>query len=143
MSNQHHAPSRFSRFSITGMCLSTALIAATGCGTMRMEMAFDGPIQLQGPMMRYEGVFISDSIYERVQPGDTGDAMVLALFGEPQERHVLPEGDEIWKWLYREHGIDTSIASVINNADEESPSLPQMITFVRIRDGVVVEKWRS
>ncbi len=132
-----------SRFPPAFVAMSGVVVIAAGCGTMRMEIAMDGPMQIQGPMMRYEGVYISDVIFDRVMPGETSVAMTLALFGEPSEQHVLPDGTEIWKWIYREHGIDTSIASVINNSDKESPSLPQVITFVEIRDEVIVGKWRS
>jgi hypothetical protein len=54
---------------------------------------------------------------------------------------MLDDGTAVWKWVYRENGFNTSILQVTGAGD--SPTLPQVLTFIRMRDGTVIDKWRG
>lgn len=128
------------------MLLIGSCVALSGCARemgMKMEMQMSGELQMKGPSVVFEGMYISDALYERVTPGDTTDRMVTALFGPPAHTYPLADGTVIWKWIYREHGFDTTMFTVVGKGDENSPSQPQQITFVRFRNGIAVEKWRD
>lgn len=66
---------------------------------------------------------------------------VIALLGEPTTISELDDGTEVWKWAYRERGFNTSVVNVLG--DDDKPTLPQVLTFVRMRDRTVIEKWRG
>jgi len=103
-------------------------------------MRLDGPVRLEGPMMVFEGYYISDDLYERVKPNDAMD-WVTALWGEPTTKSALADGTEVWKWVYREQGFNSSIVQMTKSKD--APTLPQALTFLRVRDNVVIDKWRG
>ncbi len=115
-------------------------------GDLNGSMRIDGPIQMsvqmRGPTIRYEGVYISDSLLDRVDTGKTRTDWVLAVLGEPTSRTPLDDGSEIWKWAYRPVEQEVSIISVFGNSKDE-PALQPTIAFIHVREGIVVEKWRD
>lgn len=119
-------------------------LCVTGCSNdLTMRMRIEEPIRVEGPMMIFEGHYISGQLFERIKVNETTREWVIVLLGEPTECHTLDDGTEVWKWFYREQGFNTSVLTLLGGEEEGAPSLPQMLTFVRLRDGVVIEKWRG
>ena len=112
---------------------------------MTMKLQVEGPLrlQMQGPMIYFEGLYISDDLFARVVPGQTTEQMTAALFGPAAETYPQPDGTVIWKWIYREHGFDTTMFTLMGDDEETTPTQPQQITFVRFRNGIAIEKWRG
>lgn len=143
-----------------GVMAASALLG--GCGDSKMSMdadmnmsmkgdvattlKMDGPMQIQmlmqGPTVKYEGVYISERLLERVKVDETGTDWLLAVFGEPTDKAPLRDGSEIWKWSYRPLEQTASVVSVFGGSKEE-PALQPSTSFVRVQNGVVVEKWRD
>lgn len=129
------------------------------CGDSRMELdsrmkgdlagtlRLDGPVQiqmqLQGPTIKYDGVFVSEKLLERVAIGKTGADWLTAVLGEPTGKATLDDGSEIWKWSYRPLEQEASVVSVFGGGEQEEPKLQPSTSFVRLKDKVVVEKWRD
>lgn len=112
-------------------------------GAVPIQLPGPVTIQIQGPSVEYEGTYISEALMERVQLGTTTGEWILAVIGEPQARTAMSDGSEIWKWVYRPTGSQGSLVNLLGQSDEKKPQ-PQPITaFVRIKDGVVVDKWRG
>lgn len=123
-------------------------------GTLRGEMKADlngalrleGPVQIQmemrGPTVRYEGVFISERLLERVEVNKTSTDWLLAVLGEPTGRAELRDGTSIWKWSYRPLEQEASVISLFGSAKDE-PALQPSTVFVRLRNDVVIEKWHD
>lgn len=112
-------------------------------GAVPIQLPGPVTIQIQGPSIEYEGTYISEALMERVQLGTTTGEWILAVIGEPQARTAMSDGSEIWKWVYRPTGSQGSLVNLLGQTDEKKPQ-PQPITaFVRIKDGVVVDKWRG
>lgn len=100
-------------------------------------------IQVQGPSVEYEGTYVSEALMERILVGQTTGEWVLAVVGPPQTKTPMSDGTEIWKWVYRPTGTTAPLLPVLGEGDREKPH-PQPITaFVRIKEGVVVDKWRG
>ncbi len=142
--------------------LLTAL-ALAGCGESHMTMdgtlkgemkgdlngslRLDGPVQIQmemrGPTVRYDGVYISDKLLERVEVGKTTTDWLLAVFGEPTGKATLRDSTEIWKWAYRPLEQEGSVISVFSGGTKDEPKLQPSTAFLRIRADLVIEKWRD
>lgn len=140
----------------------TALVLA-GCGESHMTMdgslktemkgelnstlRLEGPMQIQmemrGPTIRYEGVYISDKLLERVDVGKTTTDWLIAVFGEPTHKATLRDSTEIWKWAYRPLEQEGSIVSVFGGGSKDEPKQQPSTAFVRIRADLVIEKWRD
>lgn len=122
-------------------------------GTLRGEMKADlngalrleGPVQIQmemrGPTVRYEGVFISERLLDRVEVNKTSTDWLLAVLGEPTGRAELRDGTYIWKWSYRPLEQEASVISVFGSGKKDEPALQPSTVFVRLRNDVVIEKW--
>lgn len=113
-------------------------------GDMVATLKLDGPIQmqLQGPSVKYDGVFVSEKLLERVKLGETRTDWLRAVLGEPTAKAPLDDGSEIWKWSYRPLEQQGSLFSVFGGSKDEP--VPQPTTsFLRIKDGIVIEKWRD
>jgi hypothetical protein len=109
-----------------------------------VPIALPGPItiQLQGPGSEYQGTYVSEAMMERIQLGATDGEWLLAVVGEPDSRHAMKDGSEIWKWVYRPAAGALPILNLMGQ-DEKKPD-PQPITaYVRLKDGVVIDKWRG
>ena len=116
-------------------------------GELQTTLKLDGPmtiqLQVQGPTVKYDGVYISDKLLDRVKLGETRADWLLAVFGEPTGRGPLADGEEIWKWAYRPLEQIGSAVSVFGGGSKTEPSLQPSTAFVRLRGGAVVEKWRD
>jgi hypothetical protein len=103
-----------------------------------------GPItiKLEGPSVDHEGTYVSEALMERVVLGTTTAEWVEAVIGKPDSVSKMSDGTEIWKWVYRPVGSALSVVGLLGG-DEKKPQ-PQPITaYVRLKDGVVVDKWRG
>jgi hypothetical protein len=110
-----------------------------------VPIALTGPItiKLEGPSVDYEGIYVSEALMERITLGQTDAEWLSAVIGEPTSRHPMSDGTEIWKWVYRPRGTQTPLVDLLGQGQEKRPD-PQPITaFVRLKDGVVVDKWRG
>ncbi|MBX3357414.1 MAG: hypothetical protein KF745_03205 [Phycisphaeraceae bacterium] len=109
-------------------------------GTVRLE----GPIQIQmqGPVIRYEGIYISDELLDRVRIGETTDEWLLAVFGEPTSRTEMKDGSQIWRWTYGPTEQQASIVEVFGSTEKE-PKLAVRSVFAHLRGGIVIEKWKG
>lgn len=119
-------------------------------GEMKGEMRLAGPIEISmridGPSVEYTGVYVSESLLERVTPNETRADWLLAVFGEPTSRSPLDDGSEIWKWAYvpvrQKSGAIVTFLS-LGGDDKDEPTIQTSTTIVQLRDGVVIEKWRD
>jgi len=170
MFNPDRKPLRPFSHSCRGLILPALCLAAAcgGCGdsTMRMEgdmklagdmkmegdmrgsMKIEGPIQIQmemqGPSIKYHGVYVSDSLLERVYVDSTRADWLLAVFGEPTSRAALDDGSEIWKWAYLPVAQEGSFVTLFSpSGGKDEPKVQTATTFVHLRDGVVIDKWRD
>ncbi len=110
-----------------------------------MTMKFEGPIvmQMQGPTVHYEGTFVSKELAERIEVNRTRTDWLLAVIGEPNAAAALDDGTEIWKWSYRPTEQTSSVVSVFGGGSKDEPRLQPVTTYVRLRNGVVIERWRD
>jgi hypothetical protein len=110
-----------------------------------VPIALTGPItiKLEGPSVDYEGVYVSEALMERIALNQTDSEWLLAVVGEPTSRHPMKDGTEIWKWVYRPRGTQLQMLDLLGQGQEDKPD-PQPITaYVRLKDGLVVDKWRG
>lgn len=127
---------------IEGRFTADANAKLDGAMTMRLE----GPIvmQMQGPTVRYEGTYVSKELAERIEVNKTRTDWLLAVIGEPNGTASLDDGTEIWKWSYRPTEQTSSVVSVFGGGgSKEEPRLQPVTTYVRLRSGVVIERWRD
>jgi hypothetical protein len=109
-----------------------------------VPIAISGPItiQLQGPQVEHQGTYVSEALMQRIQIGITDAEWIIAVVGEPDSRHPMSDGTEIWKWVYRPVAAQQPLVDVLGT-DDRRPD-PQPITaYVRLREGIVVDKWRG
>jgi hypothetical protein len=99
-------------------------------------------IQLQGPQVEHRGTYVSEALMQRIQIGITDAEWIVAVVGQPDSRHPMSDGTEIWKWVYRPSASQQPLIDVLGT-DDRRPD-PQPITaYVRLREGIVVDKWRG
>jgi len=163
----HSNQTRTFRTAVLLAGLACGILAACGESTMRLEsdmnvggdmtlagdlngsMRIDGPIeinmQMQGPSVTYTGVFVSESLLERVHIDSTTSDWLLAVFGEPTSRAALDDGTEIWKWAYLPLSQQGSFVTILSTGGggKEEPTIQTATTFIQLRDGVVIDKWRD
>jgi len=111
-----------------------------------VPVTIQGPIvvrlDLQGATVEYSGTYVSEALMDRIQVNETTAEWISAVIGPPDSRSALSDGTEIWKWVYQPKGSQVSLLSLLGQ-DKDRPS-PQPITaYVRLRDGVVIDKWRG
>jgi hypothetical protein len=109
-----------------------------------VPIALSGPItiNLQGPSVDYQGTYVSEALMERIHLGNTTSEWLLAVIGEPEFRTPMSDGTEIWKWVYRPASAQQPLVNLLGQ-DDQRPT-PQPITaYVRLQDGIVVDKWRG
>lgn len=141
------SPSRFACLGLAPLLLA----ALTGCGkssmTMDSTLRLEGPMQIQmemrGPTIRYEGVYVSEKLLDRVDVGKTTTDWLIAVFGEPTGKATLRDSTEIWKWSYRPLEQEGSVVSVFGGGSKDEPKQQPSTAFVRIRAELVIEKWRD
>ncbi len=158
-----HFPSMRRVLTLFGLGISAA---CTSCGDTRMQMdgnmkmegamqmdgrvetilKLDGPItmnmQMQGPTIEYEGIYISDALLDRVDEDETTADWILAVFGEPTSRAELNDGTEIWKWSYTPKAQTASLLSLWGGTQDE-PRLQPSSAYLQLRNGKVIDKWRD
>lgn len=143
-------PSRFQTSRVGWMLGAAGLFAASmaGCDTsepLRMEATLDlkGPIQMQiqGPVVRYEGTFVSEGLFGEVMEGETSESWALAAFGEPDRRSELEDGSALLVWSYRLMEVEGSGLNIVDFGGENQPA--QVTTILHVADGVVIHKWRG
>lgn len=122
--------------------------AMAGCDTsepLRMEATLDlkGPIQMQiqGPVVRYEGTFVSEALFDEVQVGETSESWARAAFGEPDRRSDLEDGSALLVWSYRLTEVEGSGLNIVDLGGESQPA--QVTTILHVAEGVVIHKWRG
>lgn len=109
-----------------------------------VPIALEGPItiQLQGPQIEHQGTYVSAALMDRIQIGMTDAEWIIAVVGEPDSRHPMSDGTELWKWVYRPAAAQQPLIDVLGTEDRRPD--PQPITaYVRLQDGIVVDKWRG
>ncbi len=111
--------------------------------TMRIEGPIQVQMQMQGPSVKYSGVYISEDLLKRVELKQTRYDWLLAVFGEPTNRAELADKSEIWKWAYVPVEQETSFVTVFSGGGKDEPKIQTATTFVHLRDGVAVDKWRD
>lgn len=134
------------RMSVGALCFGA--LAMAGCDTsepLRMEAAFElkGPItmQIQGPVVRYEGTFVSEALFDQVVQSETSRSWVLAAFGEPDRRSALEDGSELLVWSYRLSEVEGSGLNIVDFGGENQPE--QVTTILHVANDVVIHKWRG
>lgn len=110
-----------------------------------MEATLDlkGPIQMQiqGPVVRYEGTFVSEALFDEVVEGETSRSWALAAFGEPDRQSDLEDGSALLVWSYRLTAVEGSGLNIVDFGGENQPA--QVTTILHVADGVVIHKWRG
>ena len=127
---------------------AASVLGVVGCDTsepLRMEAAFElkGPIQMQiqGPVVRYEGTFVSEALFGEIVEGETSESWALAAFGEPDRRSDLEDGSALLVWSYRLSEVEGSGLNIVDLGGEPQPA--QVTTILHIAGGVVIHKWRG
>lgn len=127
-------------------CANPTRLESDMHGDLKTTLVLDKPlqmnIQMQGPTVRYEGTYVSDELLERVQVGKTPSEWLIAVFGEPDAKHTMPDQSEIWRWTYRPIEQQTSMVELFSKSDKE-PKLAARSVLVVLRGGVAVEKWKG
>jgi len=119
-------------------------------GDLKGSMMIEGPIEIsmrvEGPSVEYTGVYISETLLERVTLNATRADWLLAVFGEPTDRSRLDDGSEIWKWAYvpvrQKSGSIVTFLS-FGGSGKDEPKIQTATTIVHLRDGLVIDKWRD
>lgn len=116
-------------------------------GTMAMNgsMKLEGPIQMQisGPSVTYAGTYVSAGLFDRIKLGSTKGEWLVAVLGEPQARTALSDGTELWRWSYQPLSEQASPLALWNAGGKDEPHVKQSLTFVQLRESVVIDKWRD
>ena len=135
--------------SVVGGCLPSPMkLEQRLDGEIKTTLKLEGPVQIQmqmqGPTIKYDGTFISERLFDRVNVNETRTDWILAVLGEPSSRAELDNGTTIWKWSYRPLEQEASLFSVFGGGSKDEPKLQTSTTFLRIdRGGLVLEKWRD
>jgi outer membrane protein assembly factor BamE (lipoprotein component of BamABCDE complex) len=105
-------------------------------------MLLCGCLVMANHQEKVEGNYVAPATFDQIEPGKTTAAWVKSTLGEPTEKTKVEGGaNEIWKWRYTERKESQGAIFLIfggNNVKER----PQT-AFVEIKDGVVVNKWRT
>lgn len=91
-------------------------------------------------MVEYEGTWVGEELLDHVDVKETRADWVLAVFGKPDARAELGDGSEIWRWTYRPKGAQP-MPTLLGGRERPVPG--PVTSFVRVKDGVVVEKGRG
>jgi len=114
-------------------------------GAMRIEGPIEISMRIDGPSVEYTGIYISETLLERVIVNETRADWLLAVLGEPTGRSRLEDDSEIWKWAYvpvrQKSGSIVTFLSFGEGKDE--PKIQTATTIIQLRDGLVIEKWRD
>lgn len=116
----------------------------TGQLSTEVVMRLDGPItmSMQGPVIKYSGVYVSQGLLDLVELNVTRTDWLIAVFGEPTSRATLGDATEIWKWSYTPLEQQANVLSFFGSGKDEPKPQPWTV-FIRLRDGIVTQKWHS
>lgn len=89
---------------------------------------------------QHTGRRISEQTLSQIEPGRKDD-YVVAVLGEPTRKTKLAEGNEIWKWEYREKRVQSGTLIFVFSKDETT--VTEGAVYVELKDGVVVRTWRD
>jgi outer membrane protein assembly factor BamE (lipoprotein component of BamABCDE complex) len=87
------------------------------------------------------GNYVSDETFSQIKPGKTSAGWVMATLGEPSSKSRLDDGSEVWKWSYTE--VKSSRGQVFLLFANRNHKETTGAAFVELKNGVVVNKWRS
>lgn len=90
---------------------------------------------------QYSGRYVSQSSYEQIEPGCTTGEWVKAVLGPPTLEQALDDGDQIWRYEYTRWRTRSGSVFLLFDGDNQSSN--QGGTYVQVRDGIVVRKWRD
>ena len=114
---------------------------------MKLEGSFklEGPvtIQMSGPEIQYDGTFVSEELFNRIELGRTSRLWVVTVLGDPDRSAVLADGSEVLVWSYSLSAIAGQMVEVLKFGEDEKQRPATLTTVVRFVDGVVEEKWRG
>jgi hypothetical protein len=91
--------------------------------------------------VKRSGTYVADSTLNRIEPGKTEAAWVMATLGQPNERTELETGHELWKYSYKETRDSSGYIFLIFGGSDRKVTDGR--AFVEIKDGVVVKAWRG
>ncbi|MCK6528349.1 hypothetical protein L6R50_12605 [Myxococcota bacterium] len=108
----------------------------------QIPVRVEATLRVEGPSVAWRGVYVSEDLLGHIEEGKTRADWLRAVIGEPTARATLDDGTEIWKWAYEPLRSTGDLVQVFGGGGEE-PTPKPIIAYVRLKDGVVVEKWRG
>ena len=86
------------------------------------------------------GNYVAETTFSKIEPGKTTAGWVAATLGEPTSKSSTGDS-EVWKYTYTQK-TDNSVAVFLifcgHNSSETTGT-----AFVKIKDGIVTNKWRG
>lgn len=109
-----------------------------------LALNIEGPIEvkLHGPVIEYEGTYISAELFDAVEIDRTQAEWVLAAFGEPDTKSPLGASD-LWVWRYRAASIEGSPVKIMTLGTGEDAAPASVTVILELTDGIVTRKWRG
>ena len=126
---KHLVRSAWRRFALSLILMPIILASMTGClvsGSSKHVRS---------------GNYVAEDTFSRIKPGKTTAGWVAATLGEPSSKTRLDDGSEIWKWTYTE--TRDSSGAVFLLFGHRSQRTTDGAAFIELKDGLVVNKWRS
>lgn len=140
------------------LAMILAAVSLTGCHVVpdnphaKLDFNMEQPLRLsvEKPIivrvetgLPYKGTYISPELVELVKVNVTPADYVVAIFGDPDSRRILNDKSEIWVWRYVPLTENAPMVSVLKAAAGTKPTAAHVTVFVRVRNGIVVEKFRG
>src|SRR5262245_38036865 len=85
--------------------------------------------------VRREGSFVADTTLQRIEPGKTQEAWVLATLGQPTQKTEVAPNHELWKYSYKEVKNSSGYIFLIFGGCDSKETSGKV--FVELQDGVV------
>ena len=85
------------------------------------------------------GNYVGASTFERIEVGQTTESWVRTVMGEPTRKTLTDDG-EIWAYTYERIEKSRGSFFLIGGSEVEET---QGGTYIKMRDGVVVDAWRE
>ncbi len=112
-------------------------------GPIRIEGPIKLDVQITGPFNNFGGVYISEALLGQVIIGGARPDWLLADLGEPTSRATLDYSSEIWRWTYKPLQTQASLHSLFGSKASNAAIPEPSTTFVRLEQGLVIEKRRG
>jgi outer membrane protein assembly factor BamE (lipoprotein component of BamABCDE complex) len=119
---------------IKGRGLLTA-VAVIGL-SMSMGCLFGG-----SSSVKREGSYVAPETLNRIEPGKSKKAYVVALLGQPTEKKEIEPGHELWKYTYKEKAESSGYVFLIFGGSDEKETGGKV--FVEFTDDTVSKTWRG